>query len=236
MPSSDRPRGLPGVAPYGHPYSVFTQQVRQYRPSDLLPALAERSARPVQHGFADPLQTRPWAISAVARESIVRGSERRTKPVGPDTIDRLLHSFFLVGEGSDAQTLANLIVPIAYEQFPYQEAGIQSLARTKALLLDTPLPKHAGRDIADWESLFGMPLEDAWRTAFFLYVWAQQNRGRFDAALLDSPQLAEALRVHPRGHVELLCGASPPQLRRRGVTTTIRSAFPCAASSTATTR
>lgn len=193
---------MPTPPPYLTRYASVQQKVRAYRPSMLLPALAAYAATPI--GDPRSLADRaPWAVAALAKESIVRGNEYRPATVPPDVAERLVHAFnnaFDLPAGDF--DLPELMIPIAYEQFPYQETNFTDLARTQALFLETELPSSAGPSVAQWEDALGVPLGMASQAIFTLFVWASQNQGRIDLTLLDAPQLQPLLERVPRHAIE----------------------------------
>lgn len=181
-------------------YVSVQQYVRRYRPSALLPALAALASDVgVQLTSEDLRRRTPWALAALAKESIVRGNEHRPAEVPTDVAAELVHRFNLAFDLPKApSSLAELMVPIAYEQMPYQQANYTDLARARALLIDTPLPARAGPDVARWDDVLGMSLDLASQATFVLWVWANQNRGVVDLSLLDSPQMQAVLERVPR--------------------------------------
>lgn len=185
-------------------YESVQQAVRAYRPSALLPALAEFAGVPhVRYSLEDMQRRTPWAVAGLAKESIVRGNEHRSKAVGSDTVSRLVHRFNNAYEPPDfVESIPHLLAPLVFEQMPYQEADYTDLARTRALFVDTPLPARAGADVSDWSGLLGMSLDLASQATFLLWVWATHNQGRVDLALLDAPHMAGLLRRIPRDIVE----------------------------------
>lgn len=189
---------------YSHPYSTFVQAVRRYRPSDLLPALAAFSAgREQSHDPREYFKSPPWAVAAAAKESLLHGNEHRLAGLPIDVVSGLIHSFNQTHDSTeDSSTVEGILTRIAYEQFPYQESTFEELTRTQAMLMDTPLPAIAGPDIADWQSVLGMSLDDAIGGTFLLWTWAIHNEGRIDLSLADAPQMQEVFTIFPRSAVE----------------------------------
>ncbi|NKS85038.1 hypothetical protein GS571_05800 [Rhodococcus hoagii] len=179
-------------------YTEFRHAVRRYRPSDLIPALAEYSAAAYKDGEweLDPTVSPPWAVSAIARDAILHGNEYRSGSVDPGTVRRLVGEF---GSTYDAVTgTAAILTPLAHEQFPYQESEFEELSRIYALFEDPTL----GPEL-DWTVVFGMQLREAVRAAFVLRIWVTRNCGRFDPAVMDLPHMQEVFEfVAPREHLE----------------------------------
>lgn len=179
--------------------------VRRFRPSDLVPALAHHSASAALKRTNGPTSERirrdtPWAISGIARESILYGNEHRSEGVDSTTIISLVRSFNESFDELRELSLAGLITPIAYEQFPYGESEFEELARIYALFEEPSL----GPEL-DWSEIFGVPLKDAVRAVFVLNAWVLHNSGHYDPGLLDAGDMREVFeRSAPRAHIEAL--------------------------------
>lgn len=179
-------------------YREFRQIVRRYRPSDLIPALAGYSAEAFREGeWPDPTRNPPWAIAAIARESILYGNDHRHTPVDRGTVRQLVGAFNKTYDKVDGT--AGILTPLAYEQFPYQESPIEELSRVHALFEDSALGPAL-----DWSEVFGMPLYEAVRAAFALRVWVTEMGGRFDPAIMDLAHIQEEIfeKVAPREQIE----------------------------------
>lgn len=183
-------------------YSEFRQMVRRYRPSDLIPALAGYSAEAFREGeWPDPTRNPPWAIAAIARESILYGNDHRHTPVDKGTVRKLVRAFNNTYDKVNGT--AAILTPLAYEQFPYQESPIEELSRAHALFEDPTLGTAP-----DWSEVFGMPLYEAVRAAFALRVWVTRMGGRFDPALMDLAHMQEVFEtVAPREQIEKIVDA-----------------------------
>lgn len=142
----------------------------------------------------------PWAMAAIARESILYGNEHRHGVVDERTIPTLVRTFGDTYDELGDPSIASIMTPLAYEQFPYQESGFEEMARVAALLEDPSL----GPSIA-WPEIFGMELREAVRAAFILRVWVAHNEGRFDSTILDMEHMQEVFtRAAPRMQIETL--------------------------------
>ena len=107
---------------------------------------------------------------------------------------------------------------IAYEQFPYQESTHQEIGRSKAIFVDQAgLPGLEVLGVeSTWQALLGASVEDAVGAAFFLFVGAAQNLGRYEATWLDQSNFTAVLENHPRAAIESVAGmltATPSQMR-----------------------
>jgi len=96
--------------------------------------------------------------------------------------------------------MAEVITPLAYEQFPFQESVFSEMARVSALL-----GPRAGRITWDWSVVLGLPLDNAVRAAMVLHAWAVNNGGKYDPSILDLPHFQDVFdRIAPRREIELL--------------------------------
>jgi hypothetical protein len=197
---------------YSHPYRVFRQAVRKYRPSQLLPVVAGIAAQHSELTGRQLLAARPWAQAAIAREAILYGNEHRSGEASVEDVRDLLRSFdqtYEPGLGADpVRNSANAILHrLAYEQFPYQESIYEEICRSQVLLVDgsreieTQVIHQSGL-----ESLLGTRLDLAVGATFLLWVGAQRNFGRYNPSWLDQPNFAEILDTYPRPAVEAVAG------------------------------
>ena len=183
-------------------YREFRESVRRYRPSDLIPALARYSAEAYRDSeWPDPRGNPPWAIAAIARDSILHGNDHRHAPVDKGTVRKLVGAFNNTYDKVDGT--AAILTPLAYEQFPYQESRIEELSRAHALFEDPALGPAP-----DWSEVFGMPLYEAVRAAFALGVWVTIENGLFDPATMDLAHMQEVFEtVAPREQIEKVVDA-----------------------------
>lgn len=169
-----------------------------------LPALAAHTAR------LDPLVTGrgyrndgrwPWAAAAMARESVLFSNEFRHGGIPTENdFAKLYNLFNATYDLEDDPSIADIMIPLVYEQFGYWESEFEELARVWALFGDPTL----GRPIA-WADVFGMELEKAARAALVLHGFAVHNGGHIDAALLDAPHMQDIFtKVAPRQELEAL--------------------------------
>jgi hypothetical protein len=183
-------------------YRRFVTKVSRFRPSSLLPLIAEFTARHDPNNGVEPdhMRRAPWAFSAMARESLLHGSETGESNATRQTVQRLYALFMSTYDAAPRLGLSSLIGPLAYEQFPYQEAHYADLARVQAMLID-PI---GGPKIA-WDEEFGVSLSDALTGSMILHTWVGLNDGRYDPALLATPEMQEIFaKVLPRPQLEVL--------------------------------
>lgn len=186
-------------------FANFRQGVRAHRPSELLPAIATIASGMSDEGF-DQIWSKlsPWALAAIARESILYGNEHRSAPVTEKALIQLLNLFNLsfdpdpVNEWDSGTALTS----ITAEQFPYQESIYSELARTHLLLLQTTPRDGALIQAEHWKELLGAPLDQAIGATFILNVLATTQRGVFDPKAIADPDFSEILLMVPRDAIE----------------------------------
>jgi len=180
----------------------FKQQIRAYRPSALLRLIAAESA---QHFDGLPLKLnpaglQPWALAAIARESLAYGSEYRHGRIGADTLARLhalyedLEDPFLREDGDGPW---DWFIRTAHEQLPLQDGMYSPLARFAALLdrdYDDDYEVMSRAMIAD---LLGADPRVYSGASILFTVATMRNSGRFDLAWLEQPQFAEVVAQIP---------------------------------------
>lgn len=181
-------------------WTEFVQSVRAHAPEELLPALAAESASQwteTPGGTDNPRGLQPWAMAAIARESLAWSNPHRRAPVTAGRLRRLqqnliaLQDPFTHGSIADRNDPWGVMIRLAYEQAPWQQSQYNALNRFTAML-DREL------DPADYEvlsrpvltALLGADPTDyaAAGTVFFASV--APNAGWFDLGWLESPQLA----------------------------------------------
>lgn len=197
-------------------YSEFIRSVLRYRPSQVVPFLAayssgcERAA--IQNGETE--QWYPWAISAIAKASVLRGHEFSSSDITPEVLAGLIQDFNGSGIPLPGQSAASMLTPILHEQFPYQESLFEDMARAHVLLAQsapdqTPIP---------WEEVLGIGLDQAIRASHVLHQVVVHHGGRYAPAILDMPGFQDVYtRVAPRSEIEVtasLLTASIGDLKR----------------------
>ncbi|MCU1579983.1 MAG: hypothetical protein JWP19_2187 [Rhodoglobus sp.] len=183
-------------------YSKVVSAAKKFRPSALIPLIAAHSAA-VDVGYGKPLDLQvdaPWVYAALARESLLEGSE--TGAPGPTQASlRRLYGLFVSSHDEPLNsTLAALVAPLFYEQFPYQESQFEEMARLQILMASAeygpPFP---------WEDILGLPIPDAIRASIVVGAWVGNNGGRYDSSILDMPHFQEVFeQISPRSSIEAL--------------------------------
>lgn len=196
------------MQPRDYSYREFRDYARDFDQVELLQGIAHAAlALPDSPGDPGYIRTAPWALAALAKASICHGNRWRTKQVRPDDIPIGCHMYNNLEPEELADpalnSLFNITVRTAYEQFPYQESVYEELARTEAFF-----GGYSGRkqlnvlDEAGVTTLLGAPVRQAVGVAMLLHASAELNAGFFDPAWLDQPNFADVLAVVPRDHVE----------------------------------
>lgn len=159
----------------------FRQVIRQHAPTELLPAIARISSGLREYEFDQEWRVySPWATAAVARESLVYGTEHRGRPVTDRSLRRIFNLFNRVENGiPDGDDLHLMISGFVYEQAAYQDTPLYDLARTLLLLRDTKIAAPEIPD-RDWTEILGVDLDEWLMILFALATAAKNNAGQFD--------------------------------------------------------
>jgi hypothetical protein len=193
-------------------YQEFSSFVRRFHQESLLIAVSQVSLRvplrldPQNPGARLFQRTPPWALAAVAKASILHGNPyRSTVPQERDIVKACQMYENLIPEELDHADLNSAFAIVArtlYEQFPYQEHGLNEIARAVAFFDD-----YTGRkrlEVVSPEAMklmLGSPTVTATEIVFMLATSVERNGGFFDPAWLDQPQFAELLAVLPRDEI-----------------------------------
>lgn len=190
-------------------FKEFRQVVRRYRPSELLPALAELSLAGGEPPYKGNTLSSvpPWATALAARESVLWGNEHRDAEVTGDSLRVLVNAHNDIYERPAAQERDGwahaLMTRLAYEQFPYQESIFEEVSRSHALMVEGASEIAVEvLDDAVWNRLLGAPLGEVVGATFFLQVAANSNNGWFDYDFLDLDDLQSLYDIWPRTVIE----------------------------------
>jgi hypothetical protein len=203
----------------------FVQRVRQHAPSSLLPVVAQYGAE-----FADPEKYRhpntavyaPWVLADVARVSLVRGTEFRSKPATDNDFLSCCAAYQALSDPElgqkTPQALGHFLLRMGGQQLAFQQSYANDLSRTVALLEQTSAGRTPEIATAGWpERMLGCTLQEYVGTAMLLYAGALKNQGRFDPAFLTQPEGEEITREIPAGTllrvIEESFTADPGQIR-----------------------
>lgn len=191
-------------------FEDFRQVVRRFPPSHLLPVLAELAlvgSEDAETRRAIQPHVQPWAIATVARESVLWGNEHRSSTVTPDALRRIFNAHNRVAEidvRADEVDFLDIFTRVAYEQFPYQDAGPIETSRSHALLVEglaEVSTKHF--TLQDADRLLGAPLGKAVGATFLLHALAHSQGGWVDPAWMDRDNFAPIFDVWDREVVDL---------------------------------
>lgn len=182
-------------------WEEFRQRVRAHRPSELLPAIAAESARQFDGGplRIDPRRLQPWALAAIARESLAWGNEHRTAPVGPNTL-RKLHALYADLDdpflrGADGPW--DIFVRISYEQGGWQGPIYSGLARFVAMLDRNFGEQYEILTRGTLGEVLGADPTIYYGASMLFTVSAGRNSGWFDLRWLEQPQFAKVVQRVP---------------------------------------
>lgn len=183
----------------------FVQRIRQHAPSSLLPVVARYGAE-----FAEPKKYRnprtavyaPWVLAEVARVSLVRGTEFRSKPATDKDLLACCAAYQALSDPELGQktpeALGHFLLRMGGQQLTFQQSFSNDLSRTAALLEQTSPGTTPEIATAGWpERLLGCRLREYIGTAILLYAGALKNQGRFDLEWLTQPHLEEITREIP---------------------------------------
>jgi hypothetical protein len=197
----------------------YRQAIRRHAPSELLPRIAQIASQLREYEF-DPAwkMISPWGAAAIARDSLLYGTEYRSTPVD-DRALRKIFRLFNQAEGGvpEGKELWLMMTAFLYEQGHYQDTPLHDIARALLLLRDTPINAQEFPD-RDWTEVLGVDLEQWLIIIFALATATKGGGGLFDPASPDrdawhklNPALASNLvKVVVQ---QLVC--SPQQFRER---------------------
>ncbi|BCW42787.1 hypothetical protein StoSoilB3_43220 (plasmid) [Arthrobacter sp. StoSoilB3] len=211
----------------GVSYFEFRQAVLQFRPSNLLPFLARYSApKELRTPPSRAGDWFPWAVSAIAKESALGGSEFMKAEIDERGLKRLVNLLNVSADLVPNQSVPSLVTPTMYEQFPYQESLYEELARTHALLVHN----EPGQAPIQWEDLLGIGLDEAIRASMVLNGWLAGTDGCFDPGILDSARFQQIYKKYvPRQELERtasLLTATIPELKQARADADRRATMP----------
>ncbi len=134
----------------------------------------------------------PWQAGLVAREALLAGSNSTSAAQTPTTarlIELCRRSDEIDQAAFHSGDLATFGLRTAYLQFPYSEAQLGRIARTR-LMFERDLSSN-GFEVLSNDTLtdvIGGPLDVFVDSAVFFFTAAMRNGGRFDERWLTGPQ------------------------------------------------
>ncbi|MCT7371448.1 hypothetical protein A7R75_20835 [Mycolicibacterium llatzerense] len=174
----------------------YIRHVRRYRPSTLIPLIAGVGAEYADNGSwlnGDYMRFTPWALSDIARVSLIGGNEYRSDPTRNDLL-LCAEDYRNLSDpelGTDApNAAANFLLRVGYEQQPFGQSIRSEIARNIAILEQTE-PSRALKVIRPgWqEELLGCNLSQYAGIGLSVFGVAKGQRGQFSASWFDAPEL-----------------------------------------------
>jgi hypothetical protein len=214
------PRRPPALrAPYRYNRPVkdveFVQRVRQHAPSSLLPLVARYGAEFADRATYQNSRTSvyaPWVLAEVARVSLIRGTEFRSKPAIDSDLLSCCAAYQALsdpelGVKKELETVGHFLLRMGGQQLTFPHSHAHNLARTVALLEQTQPVRAPKIATPGWpERLLGCSLREYVRIAILLYTSALKNQGAFDLEWLAQPQCEEITRVIPEDTLRRVIG------------------------------
>jgi hypothetical protein len=144
----------------------------------------------------------PWVLADVARVSLVRGTEFRSKPATDDDLVSCCAAYQALSDPELGRktpgALGHFLLRMGGQQLAFQNSYANDLSRTVALLEQTSPARTPEIATPGWpERLLGCSLREYVGTAILLYAGALKNQGRFDPGWLTQPQAEEITREIP---------------------------------------
>jgi hypothetical protein len=144
----------------------------------------------------------PWVLAEVARVSLVRGTEFRSKPAADKDLQACCAACHALADPELGQktpgALGHFLLRTGGQQLIFQQSYANDLSRTVALLEQTATVRTPKAATPGWpERLLGCSLREYVGAAILLYAAALKNQGRFSLDWLTQPQMEEVTREIP---------------------------------------
>jgi hypothetical protein len=182
----------------------FIRLVRRYKPSSLVPLIAAVGAQYAHKGSWIEGEYRgltPWALSDIARVSLVMGNEFRHEATRDDVI-RCATAYLSVRDpelqsGRPGAT-EGFLLRMGHEQIPLQQYPEGEVVRSTAMFEQTPSTRPLKVIQPGWDvELLGCALSQYVGIGFMAYAIAYQHRGRFSTRWFDQPGLEKITSAIP---------------------------------------
>lgn len=201
------------IAKSEYTYRDLCDFARRFNQIELLTRIAQAAVALPVEGADNPAyrRTPPWALAALAKASIMHGNPYRTRSASPKdvTIGCAIYNNINITTHRPNDPALNLLVRMAYEQFPWRQLSQEDLARVESLFDGYSGRKQLGvLDEAAVSELLGAPVKVAVRVAIMLIGIAKYTGGFFDLALLDRDDFTKILKVLPREQIESVINTS----------------------------
>jgi hypothetical protein len=210
-------------------FDRFVKKIGRYRTYSLVEAIAREGAvQSALHASNGPHEyfdgrsgVTPWALTEIARESILLNVKDGRDPTAED-VRRLCHHYSQLddplGNSSDA-SLSRYLVRTSFEQFRWQMSEFEELSRSRALFVEAASAVPGATLFTEdaWRAATGYAVGEIVDVGFFLYVMAGNNSGSLDLSMLNDGRFEPLLAMHPyqqvMGIVEHLLEATPGEIR-----------------------
>lgn len=174
----------------------YVKGVLRYRPSSLVPWIARVGAQYAAIGSwenGDYMRFNPWALSDIARVSLVGGSEFLHDATRGDLLQCAedYRNLFDPELGTDEPgAAAGFLLRIGYEQLLFRQSLKGEIARNIAIFEQTPPTQPLTVIKPGWDQdLLGCSLSQYAGIGFCVYAVAMQHQGQFATSWLDDPAL-----------------------------------------------
>lgn len=200
-------------------YKDFVQRIRRYRPSDLLPALAETAIRFFETENWDAIHS-PWALAEAAKVCVVAGNEFRSEDITPRGILEICHAYnklddpFRSREPGVAGTAEAYFTRVETLQFPYQMSTFEEVSRIGALFESVGALDTEMLNSSVLSDILGCSLDDYVTAGFVISTMARARLGYFD---VDWPEIWE----RPNNLTDLMSRETLDSIFRRHYLTSI---------------
>lgn len=174
----------------------FIRLVRTYKPSSLVSLIAEVGAQYAHKGSwleGEYIGLTPWALSDIARVSLVMGNEFRSEATRGDVIN--CAKAFLATRDPELESggpgaKEGFLLRLGHEQIPLQQSPEGEIVRSTAMFEQTPPSRPLKVIKPGWDvELLGCTLSQYVGIGFMVYAIAYQHQGRFSTRWFDQPGL-----------------------------------------------
>jgi hypothetical protein len=210
------------------PFAQFLRAICRFGPTELLTVVAAEGAQQTLRHREDPRTllegaspVTPWALTEIARESIVDGLQRGQHPPTSHDLRRLCALYANLDDplaaGPDA-SIERFLVRLGFEQFRWQLSEFEELARAHALFIEAASRVAEATAFTDerWRSALGCSVDEFVHVGFFLFVWAARHHSQVDLEWMRLPHFREVLEIFPRDRIDAAVqrlAATPGELR-----------------------
>lgn len=174
----------------------YVRHVLRYRPSSLIPWIARVGAQYAAIGSwetGDYMRFNPWALSDIARVSLIGGSEFLHDATRDDLLQCAedYRNLFDPKLGTDQPgAAAGFLLRIGYEQLLFRQPLKGEIARNMAIFEQTSPTRDLTVIKPGWDQdLLGCSLSQYAGIGFCVYAVTTQHRGQFTTSWFNDPTL-----------------------------------------------